>query len=291
MLYACTLCDKNYALKGLAMYKSLLKTYKGDALLYWLCLDNETFVQVGEMNLPGIILFRIDDLDAEYDLASVRNRPNAIWGDDHANFCWRLPPIFIDYLLKLYMPDGGKLIYVDSDITFYHSPQIILDIVGHKSVGIHTHRFSGRFDDSKETGWYNVGVMVFTNNLTGKAVTGQWCRWMADPATDLYKKYGTCGDQKWLNLFIPTFGHLNICVFDEEGDCGHLAPWNCTGIGHPQKHFILYNGHKQPVVFFHFSHFRIENGQWRDSLHGEWKPAADPAIAVYYQEYFEALQS
>lgn len=290
MIYACTVCDKNYILKGLNLYKSLRETCADELTLCWLCLDTETYVQLHEMNLPGVIRVRLVDL-ANYNIDEIRKLPNTNWGDDHANFCWRITPIFIDFLLQHFIPAGQRLIYADSDIFFYHSPQLILDIVGNKCVGIHTHRFSRPYDDNVATGWYNVGVMVFTANDMGKDICGRWVQWMSNPDTELYKKYGTCGDQKWLNLFIPTFGQDNICVFDEEGNCGHLAPWNCTGITHPRKHYIIYKGQEQPVVFFHFSHFIIDGHTWRDSIKGEWKPAADQNIRPYYQEYFEVLQS
>lgn len=291
MLDVCTFCDKNYVLKGLNLYQSLLKNAGEEFRLYWLCLDEETFIRVGDMQLPGVILFRISDLGGEYGLENLKKLPDTQYGDDHANFCWRMTPIWIYHLMKFYMVDDAKLIYADSDIFFYHSPRIILDIIGAKSVGIHTHRFSRPYDDDTPVGWYNVGVMVFTNNDIGNSICRQWWTWVQDPETVLYKKYGTCGDQKWLNLFIPTFGPSNICVFDEEGDCGHLAPWNYSGITHPRKHYIIYKGRQQPVVFYHFSHFTIKNNQWRDSDHGEWNPASDPDILPYYHEYFAIMQS
>lgn len=292
MIYACTFCDKKYAVRALMMYYSLLDTCRDDVTLYWLCLDDETFERVVKVGFPGIVAVRLSDIEEEYDLASLKKLPNSEYGDAHSNFCWRLTPIFIHHLLKFYVPVNGKLLYADSDIFFYHSPQLIFDTMGHKPVGIHTHRFSRPYDDNTATGWYNVGVMVFTNNEVGYKVCNQWRTWMMDVGTELYKKYGTCGDQKWLNLFIPTFGLSNICVFDEEGDCGHMAPWNVSGVGHPQKHYITFKGRKQPVVFFHFSHFRIdENGKWHDSWHGEWKPSSDRDIFPYYQDYFEKIQS
>lgn len=291
MIYACTICDKNYFAKGLALHHSLYRASLTELILYWLCLDDETYERLHNMDLPGVVLVRVSNMDNYYDLPAIRKLPNTNWGDEYTNFCWRITPIFINFLLKHFIPTNAKLIYADSDIYFYHPVQLILDVVGTRSVGIHTHRFSRPFDDNIETGWYNVGVMVFTNNETGNRVSDRWIEWIINPHTDLYKKYGTCGDQKWLNLFIPTFGQDNICVFDEDGDCGHLAPWNCNGVTHPRKYYVMYKGREQPVVFFHFSHFTVENGKWRDSFHGEWNPASDPNVRVYYQQYFETIQS
>ena len=47
-----------------------------------------------------------------------------------------------------------------------------------------------------------------------------------NPQNEYAAKYGTCGDQKYLDLFIPLFGSLHVCVFDREANIQYAAPWN-----------------------------------------------------------------
>jgi len=280
MLYFCTLCDKNYILKGLAMVESLKETM-GDKpfTLYWLCLDMATYDLLYGID-PRIKPILLKDLEeADPSLQAAKNNPPSLYGTQYENYCWSLTPYFIDYILRLYVPNGEKLTYVDSDIYFYQSPQKILDVVGSRTIGIHTHRFGGVFNPNIDTGWYNVGVIVFTKDELGLKISNQWKWWLLDQQHEYYKKYGTCGDQKYLELFIPIFGKENVSIFDEEGCIGHYAPWCCDILRHP-------------LYFFHFSHFRhdLANNKWYDALKDEWHPATNPHIRPYYEGYFEKIK-
>ena len=53
MINLCTLSDKNYFRYGLAMHDSLLEQCEQDFTLYYLCLDDETYDTLKEMNLKN----------------------------------------------------------------------------------------------------------------------------------------------------------------------------------------------------------------------------------------------
>jgi lipopolysaccharide biosynthesis glycosyltransferase len=265
----CTHFDKNYFYKGLALYKSLTETIEGEFLLHILCNGDELFKTLKILSLPNIKLYSLKEIeDKDLELSAARDNPPCKYGDQYSQFTWTLTPYFVNHILKS-LPEGEKLIYADSDIFFYRSPQTILDIVN-KSVGIHTHRFAGAFRNT-ETGWYNVGVTIFTNNDKGREISDKWKGWLLNPNNEYYNTHGMCGDQKYLDLF-PELWHADICVFDD-ARCNHIAPWN-TDV-------------KNPVTFFHFSHFNIDipTGKWRDSNNGEWNPARSPVIKAYYEDY------
>lgn len=269
----CTHCDKNYFYKAFALYKSLTEQCESFTL-HWLCNDEDTYRRVTTLNLPNIVAYSLADLEKYEDLRKAKDNPPCKYGTQYSQYCWTLTPYFISYLL---MRIEGKLIYCDSDIYFYKSPKIILDIIGDKAVGIHTHRFGGAYRDC-ETGWYNVGVIVFDDSLTSRMICNEWKRWMLDTNNEYYNTHGMCGDQKYLDLF-PKLWPDDICVFDDER-CQHMAPWCC----HPVVN---------DPVFFHFSHFNIdmETGQWRDSNNGEWSPARDFAIQKYYNAYAISIKA
>jgi hypothetical protein len=132
--------------------------------------------------------------------------------------------------------------------------------------------------EDQDTGWYNVGVMAFNSSAPALNISETWKSWLMRTDHPFYERHGTCGDQKYLELFIPFFGKENICVFDDDPRICHLAPW-CT------------EGDYSKVLFYHFSHFRYElPGQWWDSLHGEWHPSNSDIIKPYYERYFEHIK-
>ncbi|HEX4852527.1 MAG TPA: hypothetical protein VFV08_17045, partial [Puia sp.] len=231
--YVCTVSDINYLPKGLALYSSLCMTEGRNFSLFWLCLDNFVYLELEKLKLENVKTFLLPAA-GQVELIHARLLPKSNYGDEEANFIWRIIPWFVRRTLVNEVPAGEKLVYADADIFFYRPPSIITCyLLGSKAVGIHTHRFQGPYDPDKDTGWYNVGVMVFTNNEVGYIIADAWKNWVFESKSPLYEKYSTCGDQRWLNLFIPAFGKDNICVFDESPGYTHLAPWNVDNLEFP----------------------------------------------------------
>lgn len=307
MMHFCTIADKKYMLKGLAMLSSLTRQLNSKFQLHWLCLDQDiydTLTRLQDDYRPVtnalrycVKLYLLSDIEKnDPQLLMAKSNPPSRYGTQQDNYCWCLTPYFTHFILKNEIPDGEYLTYVDSDIFFYRSPEIITECVDGKPAGIHTHRFGGVYDDKIDTGWFNVGVVVFKKDSKGLEIASFWKQCMLNTDNLYYNDYGTCGDQKYLNLFLKLWGKENICVFDEESDnqCGHLAPWNCTHLQHPGRHIIINkSGIHELVVFFHFSHFTIDEtgNEWSDSINGEWNPVKnDRYIHQYYEDYFEVIR-
>lgn len=288
----CTLSDKKYLLHGLALYHSLIENYAGDFKLYWLCLDKETFDELQRLELKNIIPVSLPVLEAiDFNLMRAKQNPASKYGNQHSQYCWALTPYFIDFLLQNFIETDQHLMYIDSDIVFYHSPALIIRTMQNKSIGIHSHRFESRYDViDNPVGEFNVGVVVFKNNSIGKEAAAWWKDCMINVPNRYYSIYGTCGDQKYLDLFQPLFN--DVCVFDRL-DCGYLAPWCYDNVQFLHDGNIAYKGMAQPVVFYHFSHFvyDIAKNHWSDSYKGEWNPCRMPQVKRYYENYFEALKN
>src|SRR6266550_3174276 len=58
----CTLFDKNYLFKGLALYRSLEK-WAGDFRLFVLCMDAESYDTLSRLALPKATLVRLDQFE------------------------------------------------------------------------------------------------------------------------------------------------------------------------------------------------------------------------------------
>jgi len=274
MLTICTLADKNYLHKGITLWLSLKQTGTEKFILHFLCIDESIFDELQTLNLDGVQLYLLSDLEKSHpELIKAKSNPPSKYGTQYSNYCWCLTPFFTNYVLtKKSGPEG--VFYIDADILMLQPLDIIVKIIWNKSIGIHTHRFTPPKHDT-ESGWYNVGIVYFKNDACGRMISEKWKNWMLQPDHEYYEKYGACGDQKYLELFAEFAGAENVCVFDDNTNITHLAPW-CPDI-EPDK----------ICVFFHFSHFvhNYENGTWSDSINGEWNPAKDPAINKYYEMY------
>lgn len=283
MNYYCTHSDKNYLAKGITLCKSIIE-HDPTAHIFYLCLDNETYDAVYKFD-------NFKNHTAEWDITAVpiqflqQNDTNLVklknsghtsnYGNAYSQFCWALTPYFTHLLLNTC--DIPSLLYCDADLYFYQSPQLIFDACKNKSVGIHTHGFSSYNPETNDVGEFNVGCVYFKNDAKGIEVATWWKNCMLNPENEHAAKYGTCGDQKYLDLFIPLFGAENIAVFDRDTNpiIKHGAPWN-------------YGNHNyNELVFNHFSHFNTDfNGNWRSSNNGEWKPEeTHQAVREFYEQY------
>jgi len=234
-----TLSDYNFLAKGLALYKSLIKT-TSDFILCYLTLDSKSYDTLTKLNLPNLKVYDISNLELlDPELVAAKNsRP-------YNEYCWTLASYFTQYILATENPES--VMYIDSDIYFYNNIDLIYQEIDTKSVGIllHRHNYVGHPD-----GAYNVGVVYFKNSEMGTACLSWW----RDAV--LYKKYPhlqTCGDQKYLEEFIPRFGEEHVHVIDK---IGHGAPWNYRLYNMTDlPASIIYNNVKQIFVFNHFSRF------------------------------------
>jgi len=285
MKHLCTLSDINYLGRGLALYESLKVTCQSEFQLYYLCLDQASFDKLSAINLPQLVphlLANLENNDSNLQVAR-NNRP-------YNEYCWTLASYYSQYLL----PEYPHITYLDSNLYFYADIDIIYKEIGEKSVGIIAHRHNSVGD---RDGAYNVGVVYFRNNKIGR----ETLNWWADAV--LHKKYPelqTCGDQKYLEEFIPRFGEENICVANKT--FGHGAPWNFrlyTYDQYDKTGMIGWGGTVQPLVFNHFSRFSYDvntgsidftSGKFMDhTLNGAIFNI--PQVYKFYVQYYTALKT
>lgn len=272
----CTIADKNYLTKALAMYQSLCENVQ-EFTLYFLAIDYKIYETLIRLSLPNIEIYYLGDLeDRDTELKKSKFNPASKYGTQYSQYCWTLTPYFTNYILKNHIPVFECLMYVDADIYFYGSPQKILDAVGNYTpVGIHTHRFTPPYNGNLDTGWFNCGIVVFRASPRGIMASNLWKDCLLNPQNDYYEKYGTCGDQKYLELINEQF---DTCIFDEY--ILHGAPWCCNDL----------NG--KDILWYHFSHFTLNSDTWQDHTNNppEWRPSGYTFIKPYYENYFNVIK-
>jgi hypothetical protein len=243
----CTLFDRNYFYKGLAMYNSLLVNYSEDFNLWILCMDDVTYELLKKMNLPKIRLIALSEFESP-ELLGVKA------GRTVAEYSWTCASNFIWFLFQKY-PNLNMIIYLDADIYFFNDPKILIDELGNDDVMITEHRYTKKYDQSAVSGKYCVQFMIFKNNANSLNVLNWWRNACLDWCFG-YLDNGRLGDQKYLDDWTTRF--KGIHSLQHLG--GGVAPWNFQQYDFANKNNKVL-GHAKgtkdewPLVFYHFHGF------------------------------------
>lgn len=281
MIQVCTVSDKNYLLKGLTLYESLMA--KGNNfILNYLCIDDISYKKLTSLNLPNLEVFHVSEFTEKDSILQDLMRK------EYKYFCWSLASYFQNELMKKL---NQPLIYIDSDIFFYEPISDLLKEFGHNEIAIFRHRqFS--LNSVRPEGLFNVGVVYFKNTEVGKKVLSWW----SDAV--LMKKYpnlSTCGDQKYLEEF------PKMCSVDKiyiDGNIGHGAPWQWQLYDLSQysiDNTLIWEGKKQKLFFSHFSQFEFHvSGYIPSMMHHNYTPLNEYRkninLKLIYDNYFNKLK-
>lgn len=243
MMNFCTLYDSNYISKGIALYLSIAK-YTDDFTMYVMAMDRKCEEMLTQMNFAHIKVECIEDNMTDALLQAKGNR-------SRAEYCWTCGSFVTHcFLTKYYLSD---ITYLDSDLMFFCSPQVIFDELTAKnaSVGLSPH-----FIPYNATGKYCVQYCYFKNDKNGLAALTWWkdecLKWCYSQIED-----GKYGDQMYLEQMPKLFGN----VYDIENRGTGMAYWNEFNYKFTED-AVVYKGRKYPFVFFHYSGFNIS---WRDN--------------------------
>lgn len=275
----CTYFDHRYLARGLALHASLSHACQ-EFTLWVLALSDEAerfLRQTGLANLRIISLAALEDFDPE--LHESRASRSLV------EFYFTCSPCLVRYLFQR-NPDFEEMTYLDSDLFFFSSPEVLFDELGNASVGIVPHRFSPKAASSHaKFGRYNVGWLTFRHNASGQACLDWWrercLEWCFDRVEgDRY------ADQKYLDRFETMFSGVHS--ISHPG--ANLAPWNL------ERHVVANDGgivtvNGKALVFFHFQGFRQLSERLYDSnLTGYGASLTGPVRNHIFRPYIAALR-
>ena len=270
----CTLFDKNYLYRGLALHSSLLE-HCPDFFLFILCLDDETQATLSRLNLKNVRLVSSRDIESPELLAARQNRTRQ-------EYAWTLGSFFTNYVLE---NNAGlpSITYLDSDIYFYSSPQALFDELGEDSVLIIRHNYEERLRYLEHSGLYNVALVIFKNDGRGSAVLKKW---RDDVLAWCYNRHedGKFGDQMYLDKW--TSDWTGVCVSQHPG--ADLAPWNLNRYRITAENGkILVDG--RPLVFYH-THTLKMIAPDRFELYSSFYRLPEAAVRLIYDPYTDCLR-
>lgn len=239
----CSLADHVYLPQLLALYESILKHSSEPFKLHVLAMDDECLRVLSRLGLPHLEMtnLRVFEVLNVNELDTIR--ASRTWQE----YCWTLASQFAEFLMEF---DGfNELTYLDADVFVFSDPAPVFAEIGSRSIAISPHRLIPSKQHLAVNGEFNVGWITFKNTPAGRECLSRWaaqCRERCSASVG-------CGDQKYLDEFIPRHGD-EVCVLSKGVN---VAPWN---IGNWQvTEGPCVDG--TPVVTFHY-HEYIHGVRW-----------------------------
>jgi len=235
--YFCTLVNRGYLTKGLALHESLLR-HCPDVVLFMLCLDDESHRVLTGLGRDRLRLVPHAEFEGEEMLAARANR-------SEREYCFTCTASFPRWLMEN-RPEIDLLAFVDADTCFFSDSEPLFDELGEGSIGITEHRFPEVWKHHEEVGVYNAGWACFRRDAEGLRCLDWWhercIEWCYDRIEgDRY------AEQKYMEQWPARFE--GVVVLRHKG--ANVAPWNvpCYRI-HGEAGEVLID--EEPLIFYHF---------------------------------------
>jgi hypothetical protein len=238
----CTLFDSNYLLRGLALYRSLMR-HSDAFILHVLCMDDRAYELLCKLQLPGMRLIRRADFE-DPELLAVKPTRSI------AEYCWTCTPSLPLYVLA-HNPNVDLITYLDADLYFFSSPEPIFDEFADRSTLIIEHRFSPRLQHFEVNGKYNVEWLTFRRD-TAALETLRWWREKCIEWCFHRLEQDRMGDQKYLDTWPERFAGVHVLKHIGAG----VAPWNLARYKLTKRGHWVY-ADELPLIFYHFHGFRL----------------------------------
>ena len=115
-MFFCTLFDSNFIDRALILYDSLCHVMT-DFKLFMFTLDDTAFNILNDLCLVNAVIIRESDFEDD-ELKEVKKTRT------RTEYCWTCTPSVIRYAIIHF--ELKYCIYIDADMKFYSSPEILL---------------------------------------------------------------------------------------------------------------------------------------------------------------------
>jgi hypothetical protein len=248
----CTLFNSAYQFHSQLLYESICENDNVDNLqFYFFCFDEDSFNYFKNLSLRNVNLISLEELENYLpELKEVKPKRSL------AEYFFTSTPAICKYVLGNYST-VTEIVYLDADLFFFQSPEILFTEIGESSISIIPHRFNFLNYFRNIYGYYNVGWVSFKRDRDGVGCLSKWykdnLKWCFDKLT--LRKYA---DQKYLNYWTIDFD--SVCVIKNKG--ANVAPWNVGNykIGLRDVTICVDD---TPLIFYHFASLKfIDDGYY-----------------------------
>jgi len=178
--YFCTYFDSNYLIKGLALYRSLIR-HARPFRLWVLCFDDLAYETLQRLDLPEIVPISLRDFEeGDKELLQAKGNRSRI------EYYFTCTPSLPLYILSNH-PEVDVITYLDADLFFFLNPSPIYKELDDGSVLIVGHRFPPHLRHAEVYGIYNVGLLSFRRDDVGLQCLHWWRNDAWNGATIVWK--------------------------------------------------------------------------------------------------------
>lgn len=268
-----------------------VQKYHPDAALYILIVDKTSDEKVRDEVINRNKFAALTWLE-ELDIPEL---PDMIKRYDIVELNTAVKPFFLDRLL--HKMKYQKVVYLDSDILLFHSMDEVLALLEEHNVILTPHLISTTededtaisvIDDFLQYGIYNLGFIALRNSSTSRDLL-TW--WMDKLKTKYYlsPERHLAWDQKWMDFAPAMFDRVYIL----RNPGYNMAFWNLQKrILSKKDDSYLVNG-RYPLVFYHFSHYRMEYKELIADVQPESRRIAvstGPDLEEIFESYYNNVQ-
>jgi len=248
--------DANYLPKFLVCYYSLQEHFKNRFMMHLHCFDDVTYRVLSEYNLPNVILYSKDKFEIAEAISQKQNKKSY-------EYYWTYTPIVLEQVMGR-LPENDIVVYMDTDMMFFASPQFIFDELEDKDVLIQPNNFSVKERWQFEPiGYYCTSFNVFRNNANSRKIISEWKQQCLEWCGSNFET-GQFGDQKYMDYWRDKYQNVR-----ETSVVGaNVAPWNIhkydvsTRAG---KVFVNNN----PLIYYHFHSFKMNFDNYDYMIEGD----------------------
>ena len=275
----CTLFNSAYQFHSRVLYESICRNEDINNLqFYFFCFDDDSYNYFADLNLPNVNPIALEKLEGYLpDLKNVKSQRSLV------EYFFTSTPAICKYVLENY-PEVNEIVYLDADLFFFQSPEILFNEIGDSSVSIIPHRFNFINYFRNVYGIYNVGWISFKRDEEGVACLNKWYRnnleWCFVKLT--FKRYA---DQKYLNYWRRDFDRVHVI----KNIGANVAPWNVGNYKIRLKNDVVYVD-DVPLIFFHFASMKYIDQSYFTTISSYFSFVTPEIIKLIYRPYISRLQ-
>lgn len=280
MRHFCSLFNSVYQFHARLLYESICEHDNIDNLqFYFFCFDDKSTEYFRELQLKNINIISLEELEIYFpELKEVKQERSI------AEYFFTSTPAICKYVLENYS-SVDEIVYLDADLYFFQSPEILFTEISYASISIIPHRFNLLNYYKNIYGYYNVGWLSFKRDKEGVACVNKWFQdnieWCFDKLT--FKRYA---DQKYLNYWKKSF--RSIHVIKNKG--ANVAPWNVGNYKIHSRNSITYVDDK-PLIFYHYASLKFIDGSYYTTISSYFARIRPGVINLIYEPYILRLYS
>lgn len=278
MDHFCTYFNRNYLLRGLALYRSLKEHHVHPFTFWVLCFDEYTYQTLTALKQPNIRPIALQDFERG-DTALLQAKQNR----STVEYYFTCSPSWPLYLFH-HFPEIDAVTYLDADLFFFSELTPIYDALGSQSILIVAHRFPDYLKHLEMHGVYNVGYLTFRNDEFGQACLHQWREQCLEWCYDRPEN-GRFADQKYLDEWPNHF--KQVVELQHKG--ANLAPWNWMNYTITAGHEGIFVD-EQPLIFYHFQGLKIFRMWMYDPNLYAYGYMPSHVRNLLYKPYLKAIQ-